>query len=82
MKFIIRLKNKYKLFNIFYIRFATIIVLLNYLNNQKIYNLKKYILFNLRVQIINSIKLLSYKDFITKLYIYNLDIKQNLAFNI
>ena len=43
-----RFKDKYKLFNIFYIRFATTITLLKYLDNYKIYNLKRYILLDLR----------------------------------
>ena len=49
INFIIKLKNKYKLFNTFYIRFIAAIILLKYLDNYKIYNLKKYILFNLKI---------------------------------
>ena len=47
--FLIKLKNKYKSFNTFYIRFAITIAPLGYIDKYKIWDLKKYILVNLRI---------------------------------
>ena len=73
--FPIRSKDKHESFNIFHTKFAAIIALLRYSDDYKIRNLRRYISSNLRAQITNSAKLTSYREFVTRLRTYNLDIK-------
>ena len=47
--FSIKLKNKYKSFDTFYIRFTAAITPLGYIDKYKIWDLKKYILADLRI---------------------------------
>ena len=63
--FPIRSKDRNKSFNTFYSRFAAIITLLEYSNNYKIRDLKRYITLELRDKITNSLRAGLYREYIT-----------------
>ena len=64
--FEIRVKNKKKSFEFFYIRFNATITSLNYLNILKIFNLKRLINIRLKYRILNK-NFNIFRDFVTRL---------------
>ena len=72
--FDMNVKDKKKFFKIFYIRFNTIIVFLNYINILKMFNLKRLINIRLRYRIFNE-NFILFRNIIVRLRYIVVDLK-------